>query len=122
MAQHQTGELRADQLLRTVRIAWGEDQPENDQNVNQENLNRRCTLCIHIKKAKKDLTVRIARRIFGLSAIVAFMFSIIYLLETFEGFRPHGKLILVLSTFGIIVPSVMIIGNKKMRKIATFYF
>jgi hypothetical protein len=62
------------------------------------------------------MTVRIARNICACGFLVIVVFELMYLLDRIEGFRPHGKTIVLLSTFGIIIPLIVILGDKKFTK------
>jgi hypothetical protein len=66
----------------------------------------------------KAMALKISRYV-SIFGILPTIFSIIASsVEHIDSLRPHGVMAFVMATYGILIPFIIIISNKKLRKFA----
>ena len=73
------------------------------------------------EKNNKNNALKFARAIALFAVLPTSLFVLLFSLESIQDWRPHGVSALVMSTIGIVVPTVIFIENTKLRNFSINY-
>ena len=74
------------------------------------------TVVITPNRSSREQAIKVARNIFlgGIVTTAAMIFLMKF--ETIDYLRPHGNGMAIIGLYGVVMPTLVIVGNKKIRK------